>query len=361
MLNSKKNFFIENDTDSLQMENMCESNGCLWFTSYHYNALFQMRKNEYRAEYVCSFPKEKSKRRMYSSIFSYRSKIYCIPLSANSVGIYDQEKGEAVSIEIKKPSSFGNIIYNQDSKFFTGYLDNNYLYMFPHTYPAIVRLDIESLEVEYFVTAMPRIDANEKQNGFYISQIVVLNGVKWTISNAANKLYQFDDNNMEFHECTWVKLDGISVLGSDKIKYLWIYRCKDNLLLKVDVNNHGFEVIEDLPDGFEAGSFSMTRCAYFDRHMYFVPGTANYPIKIDTDTNKVEKATEILPHIVKSDGGREVWKFCLLKAFGDELFAYDSTSSQLIKYRAGDKSEKREEVSFVYSLRMFLDMTVNNI
>lgn len=362
MLKSKKKIFIENSTDGeiLRMENMCEANECFWFTSYNYNALFKMRKSEYEAQYVCSFPNEESKKRMYSSIFSYGSKIYCIPLSANSIGIYDYEKEEAVSIEIRKPNSFGNIIYNKDSKFFTGYLDNNYLYMFPHTYPAVVRLNIESFEVEYFDAEMKKIDAYKKQNGFYIAHIAVLNGKQWVISNASDKLYQFDSNNMEFHECAWVKLDGISVLGSDKNKYLWIYTSKDNSFLKVDVNNHGCEVIKNLPKGFEAGSFPITRCVYFNKYMYFVPGTANYPIKIDIDTNRIEIATEILPYIVKSDSGREVWKYCLLKPFGDKLFAYDCTGNQLIRYCADDKNERRGEISFKYSLRAFLDMEINN-
>lgn len=362
MLKGRKKFFVENNTESevLRMENMCEANECFWFTSSNSNALFKMEKSGHRVQYVCSFPKEESKRRMYSSIFSYGSKIYCIPLSANSIGIYDYEKREAVSIGIRKPSKFGNIIYDQDSKFFTGYLDNNYLYMFPHTYPAIARLNIRTFEVEYFNAEIKKIDAYKKQNGFYIAHIALLNGEKWVISNASGKLYQFDSNNMEFHECTWVKLGGISVIESDKNKYLWIYTSKNNSFLKVDVNNHSCEAIKNMPEKFETGSLPITRCAYFNRYMYFAPGTANYPIKININTNKIEIATEILPYIVKSDSGKEVWKFCLLKSFGDELLAYDSTSSQLIKYRTGDKSERRETVSFKYSLRAFLDMMIDN-
>ena len=207
---------------------------------------------------------------------------------------------------------------------------------------------------------MKKIDAYKKQNGFYISHMAMLNEGKWVISNAAKKLYQFDNYNMEFHECTWLKLTGISVLGSDKSNYLWIYTSEDNSLLKVDVNNHSCMVIKNLPEEFEAGSLPITRCAYFDKYMYFVPGTANYPIKIDVDTNEIEIAAEILPEKVKSDSEVEVWKYCLLKAFGDELLAYDCTSNQLIRYRAGDKNGEKEKVSFKYGLRAFLDMMINS-
>lgn len=101
---------------------------------------------------------------------------------------------------------------------------------------------------------------------------------------------------------------------------------------------------ERFPYSDQDGSFPVTRTAIYNGFVYFVPGTANKPIKVNMDTDDVSIATEILPEEFMPEANREVWKFSLLEVLGNQLFAYDDVARQLIKYDAPNNKVTKDYI-----------------
>lgn len=183
-------------SESLRMENMCDAYGFYWFTSFYYNALFKMDKESWKAQYVCSFPGEVSKARMYSKIILYKMKLYCIPLSADSIGVYDITSKECKSIQIEEPKKHGKIIYKENSKFFDAVCDNDYLYLLPHTYPAVVRMSFDDGKLDYYYKALADLELFDSPltpcPEFYFGRFTQSAGKIWTFSNTCGNLCCFD-------------------------------------------------------------------------------------------------------------------------------------------------------------------------
>ncbi|MCI9487776.1 MAG: hypothetical protein HFI64_12600 [Lachnospiraceae bacterium] len=328
----------------LKMENMCEKGDTLWFTSFYFNALYKMKKIDVRTTFVCSFPEEKASLRMYSKIVAHGDVFYCIPYSADSIGVYDAERAECKSLKIDMPTMSGGVNYRPDAKFFDAYCDDKYLYMFPHTYPAVVRLNLANHEIDYFYHTLTEMEKDIVNDNFYFSKICDFGDKKIMFCNASKKIYFFDSSKMMFQEWFSMKQEEGAITLAVAGQYAWLFSNYNREIRKINLVDKEVKTIRDLPKELSYGSFPVTRTAIYNGFVYFVPGTANKPIKVNMDTDDVSIATEILPEEFMPEANREVWKFSLLEVLGNQLFAYDDVARQLIKYDAPNNKVTKDYI-----------------
>lgn len=120
---------------------LCTENG-IWFSSYIGNMLFFY--DGVNTKYIGAFPgEEKEAYRLYSSVVKYKKMLIFTPLMAKNIAIYDIEKNEFLTIEIKKwlPKRTGQ------GKFCTSVLNGDYLYMFPEYYPGILKICLDNMKI----------------------------------------------------------------------------------------------------------------------------------------------------------------------------------------------------------------------
>ncbi len=326
-----------------RMENFCEAYGYYWFTSLYFNALFKVNKDNWLAEYVCSFPNEDTAERMYSKIVVHKAKLYCIPLAADSIGVYDILLGQCYSIEINNPKNVASsVIYRKDSKFIDAICEGEFLYLFPHTYPAIARLKFSDEKIDYLYDDLMRHDLGKRNSLFYFSRIVRLNDQIWLYANYTGELFKFDVKLLRMEKFVDFKISSTAVIAG-KGDYLWVYSVSDCIIYKVDLLHRKSYILQNMPPNFLPGSFAVTRGKVYGDYVYFAPGTANLPIKVNIKTDEITIAEEIIPHKINA-GETELWKFWLLETLDDKLFAYDTTCSKLIQYDFRNENIRKEFV-----------------
>lgn len=310
----------------LRMENMCEAEGYLWFTSYHYNALFRMDKMTLLAEYVCSFPNETSVERMYSQLLFCDGKIYCIPLSANSIGVYNISDGSCRSVQINPPSYIGSVKYQENNKFFDAFFDDEYIYLFPNTYPAIVRLCISDDTLEYYYDV---INANAcNKPAFYFGKGIKTAESFWVFNNSNHCLCKFIRDESILIEKYKFDFSGIAVIAGNE-DYIWVYSYNDNGIYKYEPKNNKCLFIKNTCKEFIPGTCPVSRSAIFNDKVYFLPGTGNLPLELSMDNNSITVCNDFAPKIFGLPD-REIWKYSFVEVLDDCLYTYDITSSKLI-------------------------------
>lgn len=334
-------------SETLRMENLCDAEGFYWFTSYYFNALFKMDKRNWKAQYVCSFSEAIFKKRMYSKIIRYGSKLYCVPLSADSIGVYDMFSNECKNIQIQNPEEKGKVIYREDSKFIDATCDKEYLYLLPHTYPAVVRMRFSDGHIDYFDKFLSELDFSDKNAKelptYYFGRFTQSNENRWIFSYASGKICYFSLPDMRFEQYGCFQIKGQAVLVCDA-HFIWLFSILESVIYKINLKTGNYIKIFEFPREFVPGSTSLTRGILYGNYVFFLPGTANHSIKVDINTDEVSFAEEFCPGVTKTFLEKEVWKFSLLENLDGKLFAFDDSDNQLIEYDIRNREIRKQEV-----------------
>ena len=119
-----------------------------WFAHAKYNALCSVDENDEVSDVVV-FPGYNyinEDKALFGKILSYSKYIVCVPFAAEDIAVYDIENRCFNMIRLKNCGIDEEI--NQ-AKFNSVLKINNYLYMFGCTYTGIVRLNLDTFDVEY--------------------------------------------------------------------------------------------------------------------------------------------------------------------------------------------------------------------
>ncbi|MDR1688161.1 MAG: CDP-glycerol glycerophosphotransferase family protein [Clostridiales bacterium] len=199
----------------------------IWASSMICNALFRVSKEVWQAEYVGSFPKEEMKKHsLFRSVIKIEDKLVFCPFSAKSIGIYNLTNGEFSGISLEDTKSRNYIQYNSYSKFSAFVKCNNDVWMFPATYPKIVKLSVENGNLEYFTVSLPH-----KSEVFYplfsayfgVNAAQFVNGVIYAPLSFANSVLILDtlSNKIRLHSLKESTAKGFSRIAFDG-KYFWL-------------------------------------------------------------------------------------------------------------------------------------------
>lgn len=183
----------------------------IWFFSDNFNSLFKMDVDTREVKLVGIFPNEKYKgTKLYSSIILINNKIYCIPLNAKSIGVYDIDDNKFSHILIDKAileCEKGGYYYSSVKVY------KNYLFIFPFYCSYIIRLNLDNHNIDYISDWYMEIKSKiiNENGGFFGRQVIEHNGNIYVAFRNSNAILELNCETLD---------SKIYRLGTEKDGYL---------------------------------------------------------------------------------------------------------------------------------------------
>jgi hypothetical protein len=348
----RQNITVTSETENLShltFENLYDDGNSFWFTAMNFNGLFRMDKQTWKAEYKGAFIDEAPFGRLYASITGHTGKLFFVPYAADAIGVFDIAENKFEKIEIREPRQEAAVKYNPAFKFSFAAVYKEWVFLFPFTYPAILRYDTKTGELEYYDEWINSFEKSVSgEDAFYFNAGHVRGAEVTMFYTSANAVVVFD-----MEKCS---LRAIHVLRSKDDRYASI--CFDGInywlapvsstaaIIKLNAETGAKTEITQFPPGFTAGRQPIWSSVYADGYVWMLPGLANESLRINVETNAAEIADVFHAESMTDDGATEQWKFSFLKSAGDKLYAFDNTVKKLIEYDIGNQTVRKECIKF---------------
>lgn len=134
-------------------------------------------------------------------------------------------------------------------KFWNAHLYKNYLYMIPSRYPAIVRVNLDTYEINEIAGCVTPNEEAGADYGYFFSDYVAERKI-YLASCMSNYILQFD---MDMLKCSWIEIGrkcnryvGMTRVGEK----IWIAPRRNTAVVEWDINN-GKVMEYDLPSQFK--------------------------------------------------------------------------------------------------------------
>lgn len=130
--------------DYLWSHNFAVDGNNVWFVPSCYNMLCRYDMQEDSLEVVEEMSVNYRLRNLYCNVVKLENYVILLPFSANKIRVYDAVSGnETITIDMRD--------YGREKYLFITYaIWGPYIYLFPHNYPAVCRLDTDNWRIEYF-------------------------------------------------------------------------------------------------------------------------------------------------------------------------------------------------------------------
>lgn len=280
---------------TLAFENLVEAQGNFWFTSYDFNALFKMDMQTWKAEFVGVFTDENPNgSRLYSCITSHEGKLYFAPLSAKEIAKYDPEQGSFEKISLREPQGNIKSKYWPGFKFSTAVQYKNYVFFVPCSYPAIVRLDTSTDQLDYFSDWLDELErlTTDFNDVYFWHKAVVIGSSLITAACNSNAVLVFD---METGASTVREIgdkanrfSDICYDGSD----FWLSPRNEGPIVKWNMESNKWVEFGEFPEGYVSGKLSFNDIIYLDGYVWLFPYRANKALKVGIQDGKIVVAEE---------------------------------------------------------------------
>lgn len=257
--------------------------------------------------------------RRYGRILSHKKKLYFLPLWANEIAIYDMEKDQMDTVTLKEIKGCEN------DRFFAGEIIENKLVLVGCKYPAIVTLDVNTREINYFYEPYHNlIEKNRKMLDCFFRCDLACNGTKVYIASCiSNQVLMFDvsDNSYEWYSVgnNSNTYSGIAFDGAD----FWLAprRGKHALCWNPESNK---EIEFEIPIEFE-GENDNKKCTslgavYNGRYVIFPGMEFNKTIIIDPTEPDFERKMKVVDRSFEFYFHREGFDYALTKEGNLEIF-----------------------------------------
>lgn len=132
-----------------------EDGNDIWLSMTNRNAICKIDCVSSKASIIAQFPGyDIIDRDLYYFSLYVDHKVIFFPRRAKEAAIYDIRKKDLEMVPLKKPESIFSVRYNGGLKFADGLLYHSSVYMFGFRYPAIVKLDIDTMKLIYLTDWM---------------------------------------------------------------------------------------------------------------------------------------------------------------------------------------------------------------
>ncbi|MDR1687117.1 MAG: hypothetical protein LBS21_00710 [Clostridiales bacterium] len=286
-----------------------------WFANRWYNALIKMNRKSGETQYIGTFPGEAIfQTDLYFGCLYFNGKVYFGPQNAKNIAIYDIEKSQFKTMELRALEELNcqlDRVENNTPRFmFVISDDDKYIYLSPtRSYPAIIRINIQSQEAEYITDYLRAID--ERYFKFYeyysFKKCFVDGDILWIPSSKSNAVIKY---NMQTKESLMLviednSIENILVNGGYIGEYLWYNGCfwislvlpsrsiYFGSILQWDSEQNRIIKHTDLKDvvEYEEGyQLSLLRGIYTDRCFWYVSDYSGKSIKINAFTGEIRSS-----------------------------------------------------------------------
>ena len=127
-----------------------EADHKMWMCLSDKNAICEIDKTTKKVRVLGCYPqKEISKSDLSAVVIGNSAKIVFVPLSADDIAVYDRTEDKLIFIPVKKNYEKHREIYQENMKFRRAFAYGDYVFLLGYSYPAIIQLNINTLETNY--------------------------------------------------------------------------------------------------------------------------------------------------------------------------------------------------------------------
>lgn len=167
------------------------SGNFFWGTTEGTNILLKIDFHSGFVEKIRSISHESpKKRRLYGDAVITGNKMFLVPLAADRVSIYDFQTDAFTVVDIENQE---DRLYKKDYKFCRGIEYNDFIFLFPVSYPAIMRINKNDYSVVYYsdwVSTLKKMIPD--QNKVYFRNIYTDGNKVYAPSCGCNVVLEFD-------------------------------------------------------------------------------------------------------------------------------------------------------------------------
>ncbi|MDR1370521.1 MAG: hypothetical protein LBJ72_10440 [Dysgonamonadaceae bacterium] len=318
----------------------------IWFSIRQINALFKMNKNTWESRFVGSFPGEvecitRFNAMLYQTPVENKGVIYFPPFYAKEIAAYSVVDDTFTKFSYKK--SGDEEAYHSDFCGAVAYGD--YVYFTPYLYPAIVRLDPATGEMDYYSDWIEPLEKRigDVQDVFFLRPVVVGKSI-WLAACGANAVVEF---NMETQRST------VNEAGKKGYRYGGICFDGENYWLSprfftttpVVKWNPKMGIIKEFTEIYldDTEPHGFYPIVYGGGFVWLFPSFSRHPYKIDVHTNIVSIADEFefdLSDDKNAQSSKECCRYKALTIIDDSIFAYVGSVETIIEYNFVTKERK---------------------
>lgn len=301
----------------------------LWFSSFSGNGLFRM--HEGKVEHILDFQEEKESPCLFADIKSYKGKLYFIPMAATKIYVYDPASGKMEGIPYESRGT---------REFVFSILYEHYLYIFPELYQGILKLDMDSYEIEIYDDWICEDFRKCQLSGdaYFRGDYVRKGSTVYLPFCNAHAVLEF------CLECGSSTIHNVGIQAYATIvdagKKFWMAPRSGGNIVSWDVVKGAIEEYGDFPRGFQQGAFLGS--FYWDGHIWLFPETANMVLKVNLHTGEITEDTRFSDFCNCKVSKFSVWycPFIYLKKNESEVLLCTGKSGEVVKFYP-DKNEIR--------------------
>ncbi len=318
-------------------EHICEADGCFWFTTIFYNALFKMDKTTWEARYMGGFPGENALGlHMYRSCVHVGGKLYFAPYSAGRIAVYDINGEEFSAIDVPAPSSKTprKMHYDRNRGFSQVFAHGSKLFFIPCTYPGVLVYDLESREAsvaaDWIAPLEPLI--TDPEPGYFLKGAHT--GERLFLPCAsASAVVEFDLNTLASKVHALGGNGGFNRILYDGSR-CWLTPVRRGPLTAWNPAAGSSREYKGLEAIAYTDYYPFADMIAQDDHMLILPFNAEKAIKFDKTNRKFEIADDFMPECRKGHaaGFFGNTNYFFAQKLGGAIYAFTAKSGQFIEY-----------------------------
>lgn len=289
---------------NLSCHDFYEDENNYWFSEFNFNGFYKVNKQTLKSELIFQFPNEElNKRGLFHCIEKVGHWFIFAPTWASKILLYNEISKEIKEFELKEYTENRKIKYENMPKFLEVIKYENSVFFIPSTYPAIIKLDLNTMELQYienWINSIENILKEERKPylNMYFAWITVNDNTIVMPLGCSNHVLLFNmiNNSSELIEVKTKAIAFNSVIfdGND----YWFMPRVGGCITKWNMNSKESSCIE-IPikeDEKEKGMFNQP--IVYGNKLYISSTPNSSPYIINIKTGKIEKNTVIIENIL---------------------------------------------------------------
>lgn len=197
----------------------------MWFFCAKKNILCEFDRLKNQVFILAEMDETELKAPSYCLIKKIGMKLILIPWMASKIAVFDLNTKQMRYIPLDFIADMDTAICNNMRKFWKSFVYKNYVYMLGFEYPAIIKLDINTMQLEYLTDCFSVIGKN--RNGYFIDYEIVGTDV-WISCGSNNLMIKFKllNDTFEYYSIP-VSVSGLGAFAYDG-EFFWISEWKYN-------------------------------------------------------------------------------------------------------------------------------------
>ncbi len=175
---------------------MVEENGIIWFWWFNANGLCRFDSATKRVDIIAQYENAPNEKRdLYRAIKKIGNKLVLAPRAAKEIAIYDMDLKEMRYLSLADVKDCRKEKYDENYKFVVSLEHQNAVYLLGYRYPAIVKIDLETLNVTYPIAWVDEIESrikNESDTRGYLIHAIALDEEAWITCGNTNALLRLN-------------------------------------------------------------------------------------------------------------------------------------------------------------------------